>query len=178
MSRTYSFCLSLWLAALVMLWCAFQAVPAEPAQHPQIKNITLKTGPAINLETFIKKLTPRAQAVPVISAQIMRSAADYRLPAPVIAAVIWTESTFDVAATNGRDHGLMGVREQVWRGELDGHDLFDAGDNIRAGCYILNKYVQQYGSVKAALKHYNGGSDKYALRVLDRAQTIREAVYE
>ena len=91
----------------------------------------------------------------------------------LILSVIDTESTFFSQAISSKGAaGLMQVRWSVWKDELakinitSERQLFDIKTNIKAGSYILTKYINETGSVKKALGKYVGNSPKYINVVL------------
>jgi len=95
-------------------------------------------------------------------------------------AIIATESSFDAQAVSKSGAvGLMQVKPSVWKEELrkqkiitTQRDLFDPLVNIKAGEYILGKYIQQCKSVQGGLSKYLTGkcnssvSSSYVRKVL------------
>ena len=94
----------------------------------------------------------------------------------LLASIIKNESQFLKNAVSKHNAvGLMQVRPGVWMKELKKEfpdkiqsksDLFKIKNNIDAGEFILNKYVEETGSLSKALVRYSGGSRSYAKRVL------------
>ncbi len=91
----------------------------------------------------------------------------------LIRAIIHVESRGNPKAISRKGaYGLMQVRWSVWGKELkrEGiaqtkNDLFHPEKNIRAGKYILAKYIRKHGNVEKALKAYSGGAKRYAQKV-------------
>jgi hypothetical protein len=94
----------------------------------------------------------------------------------LLISIIQTESSFlKTAVSKHRAVGLMQIRPNVWMKELKKEfpddirtpkDLFKISTNIDAGEFILNKYIEETGSLKKALVKYSGGSRSYANKVL------------
>ncbi len=101
---------------------------------------------------------------------IAAAAAEYEVPADLIAALIWQESRFrpDVVGGVG-EIGLMQVTPLVgyeWAGRHDHHafdpdELFDPVTNIRVGTWYLARALAQWSdrpdAVPYALAQYNAG---------------------
>jgi soluble lytic murein transglycosylase-like protein len=56
-------------------------------------------------------------------------------------------------------------------------DLLRPEYNVRAGCYILAKYLRQYGDLPTALSRYSGSTkpvnDEYVRRVFDAMEYFK-----
>lgn len=122
------------------------------------------------------------------AACIVDNADLYGLPHEVVAAVIMIESRFNPYGINHMNcWGLMQVRpydlagNDVWLKELIEQgiitcvqDLLKPEKNIRAGCYILAKYLRQYGDLPTALSRYSGSTQPintdYVSKVYDAMQ--------
>jgi|SRR5579859_2115395 len=95
-----------------------------------------------------------------------RAAYEYGIPARLLAAIVYVESSCNPRAISGKDSiGLTQVNPRVW-GHRD--QLTDPEFNIHLGAKILAGYIRHYGLVEG-LHHYNGlgdPSDTYARRVL------------
>lgn len=95
-----------------------------------------------------------------------RTAYEYRLPARLLAAVVYVESSCNPRAVSGSNSiGLLQVNPRVW-----GHkaELKDPVSNMRIGASILKQYVARYG-IREGLHHYNGlgdPTDTYSNKVL------------
>lgn len=98
---------------------------------------------------------------------IVEYAKEYRLPAPIVAAVIKTESNFDVFAESGKGaRGLMQITPSTgsWiaeKLEIKNYNedmLFDPEINIRFGCWYI-RYLSDYyeNNLTLAFAAYNGG---------------------
>ena len=98
---------------------------------------------------------------------IDRYAAEYDLPASLVAAVIRTESSFRANAKSKK--GAMGLMqltpETFWwlqfklrePEEPDLDVLFDPETNIRYGCYNLSLLFDEFEDERTALAAYNAG---------------------
>ena len=97
----------------------------------------------------------------VVMELIAEEAAAQDFPVDLALAVAQTESAFATLAVSER--GARGVFQVMPR---TGHDLYgltpwqllQPRTNIRAGIDFLGSLMDQYGSVRLALSHYNGGS--------------------
>lgn len=119
------------------------------------------------------------------AACIVDNADLFGLQHKLVAAVTMIESRFDPCVINHMNcWGLMQVRpydlggNDVWLKELIEQgiitcvqDLLQPEKNIKAGCYILAKYLRQYGDLPTALSRYSGSlkpiNDDYVRRVFD-----------
>lgn len=102
-------------------------------------------------------------------------------PHPLLTlAIIATESSFITQSTSRTGAiGLMQVQPQYWLKELkekgivdNKKELYDPIKNIMAGEYIINKYLDECGSLEGAISKYFTGkckskkSSRYKLKVL------------
>ena len=98
---------------------------------------------------------------------VVKYAQEYDLPSPLVAAVIKTESNFNVFAQSSKDaKGLMQITPSTgrWIAEKLGMKsynddmLFDPEVNIRFGCwYIRYLYSNYNGDMTLTFAAYNGG---------------------
>ena len=98
---------------------------------------------------------------------IIKYALEYKLPPPLVAAVIKTESNFNVFAESGKSaRGLMQITPSTgkWIAEklqMDNYNddmLFDPEVNIKFGCwYIRYLYSNYNGNMTLTFAAYNGG---------------------
>jgi soluble lytic murein transglycosylase len=99
---------------------------------------------------------------------IVKYSKEFNLPAPMVAAVIKTESNFDVFAESGKGaKGLMQITPSTgsWianKLEVKSYNedmLFDPEVNIRFGCWYI-RYLSSYydNNLPLAFAAYNGGS--------------------
>lgn len=96
---------------------------------------------------------------------IMRTACEgYGCPYPLALAVAEVESNFDAAAVGtAGEVGLMQLNpgpDGAYHAELEaatGLDPTTPSGNIAAGCYLLGKYMQEYGDANKAAMAYNMG---------------------
>jgi soluble lytic murein transglycosylase-like protein len=125
-----------------------------------------------------------------IAACVVDNAERYALPYGLIASVAMVESRFNYEVINHMNcYGLMQVRPfyndaDVWLDELRREEIITvAADllrpeyNVRAGCYILAKYLRQYGDLPTALSRYSGSTkpvnDEYVRRVFDAMEYFK-----
>ena len=55
----------------------------------------------------------------------------------------------------------IGDSTRDWAAEeldMEDVDIFEPGDNIRIGCWYLNKLYREFGSLDLVIAAYNGGS--------------------
>lgn len=91
--------------------------------------------------------------------------AEFRLPEPLVFAVIRAESGFDPnACSRAGAMGLMQLTEETFRWmagehppENGGADPYDPEDNIHCGCALLRRLLDHYGVPETALAAYNAG---------------------
>ena len=92
----------------------------------------------------------------------------------MLASVVQVESKFNMYAVSGKGaKGLGQITTAIWVEELvnsniwkDVTSVYNYKYNIAATNYILEKYLEQYGSWKECLNRYVGGDQTYVLRVL------------
>lgn len=97
---------------------------------------------------------------------IRQQAAEKRVDASLIAAVIYAESKFDDRTSSAGARGLMQITPQAAQ-DIERHsggttfelgDLADPEINIRYGTYLLRELLDRYnGDTVAALAAYNAG---------------------
>lgn len=105
---------------------------------------------------------------------VYRVSERYDVAPQIVAGLICTESSAQPDARNGGCLGLGQVSWKVWARELKargialkGSDLHDPHRGLTASVMILRHYLDETGSMRAALKRYSGGAGKwYADRVL------------
>lgn len=96
---------------------------------------------------------------------IMRTACEeYRCPYPLALAVAEVESHFNMEAVGAAGEvGIMQLNpgpDGAYHAELEaatGLDPTTPSGNIAAGCYLLGKYMQEYGDANKAAMAYNMG---------------------
>lgn len=102
---------------------------------------------------------------------------EYDLPAGLLLAVAETESDFDPDCRTGKCWGLMQIhssyaREYAALAGLDEYDLFDYGDSLRIGAYLLSDYMTRYeGDIHFTLMAYNLGEYGALARRRDGVQS-------
>lgn len=125
----------------------------------------------------LRPALPAAHAI-VIAEAVQECEQIHGLPVPLVLAVMWGESDFDVRAigpanyTGRRAKGAMQVHP-VWLPALGLSEaqLLEPATNIRAGCRILRHYIDRHDRLLTALNAYNGWADDanpYANDVLRR----------
>lgn len=91
-------------------------------------------------------------------------AKEYNLDENLVYSVIKAESKFDKEAVSRRGaKGLMQIGDSTrdWaieELEMEDVDIFEPRDNIRIGCWYLNKLYREFGSLDLVIAAYNGGS--------------------
>lgn len=91
-------------------------------------------------------------------------AKEYNLDENLVYSVIKAESKFDKEAVSRRGaKGLMQIGDSTrdWAIEeldMEDVDIFEPRDNIRIGCWYLNKLYREFGSLDLVIAAYNGGS--------------------
>ena len=93
-------------------------------------------------------------------------ARNYRLEAPLLAAVIYQESKFDAGARSSSGAiGLMqllpgtakGIAQRTGGSRFVVEDLYEPELNVRYGAWYLRHLLDKYGDEAAALAAYNAG---------------------
>jgi len=93
-------------------------------------------------------------------------ARNYRLDAPLLAAVIYQESKFDPSAKSAQGAiGLMqllpdtakGIASRTGGGGFVVADLYEPELNVRYGAWYLRHLLDKYGDEETALAAYNAG---------------------
>lgn len=107
---------------------------------------------------------------PTFAAETGRAAVDYGVPAGVLAALVFVESSCNPNAVSNRDGvGLCQVNTRVWH--YSQTDLRNPNRNLRIGASILASYVHRFG-LKEGLHHFNGlgnPTDSYSNKILTTA---------
>ena len=91
-------------------------------------------------------------------------AKEYNLDENLVYSVIKAESKFKEDAVSRRGaKGLMQIGDSTrdWaieELEMNNADIFNPQDNIRIGCWYLNKLYKEFGSLDLVIAAYNGGS--------------------
>lgn len=107
---------------------------------------------------------PLSTAIKQASAFI-RYSGIYDIPLKVAVAVANTESHFKPEAKSS--YGSAGVMQVTWRvhkkaliaqGFKNGEELHDPILGIKAGCFVLSRYISSTKNLKTALSRYYGGS--------------------
>ncbi len=98
---------------------------------------------------------------------IVKYSEEYNLPSPLVAAVIKTESNFNVFAQSGKDaKGLMQITpstgrwiaEKLQMKSYNDDMLFDPEVNIRFGCWYIRYLYNNYDNdMTLTFAAYNGG---------------------
>ena len=91
-------------------------------------------------------------------------AKEYNLDENLVYSVIKTESKFDKDAVSRKGaKGLMQIGDSTrdWaieELEMTEADIFKPQDNIRIGCWYLNRLYKEFGNLDLVIAAYNGGS--------------------
>ena len=93
----------------------------------------------------------------------------------LVLAVAEVESEFNPKAksSSSNAYGLMQVIPYWHKDKIRNRDMRQAKDQIAVGAEVLAEYIETGGSVRAALKLYSGGSNRYAMKVLKTRNRIR-----
>jgi soluble lytic murein transglycosylase-like protein len=160
--------------ALVLLLLA-----VAPARASAIYTYTLKDGTIVYTNVppsgvKARKLGPpsrtaskSAEAAPpiviadsLIEEWMARAAAKYKIPLPLVRAVVHAESNFDRYAISSKGaRGLMQLMPGTAR-EMYVHDLFDVKDNIEGGVRYLRVLANEFGGqMEKIVAAYNAGPE-------------------
>ncbi|ACZ18328.1 Lytic transglycosylase catalytic [Thermanaerovibrio acidaminovorans DSM 6589] len=111
--------------------------------------------------------------------------AKYGIPVHLSTAVAHTESRFDPKAVSNK--GAMGIMQVMWRvhngllqanGIATKDDMFNPEKGVAAGCLLLSRYINAYGSIpKALARYYGGSSTAYFRKVNTKMANIRSSIY-
>lgn len=88
----------------------------------------------------------------------------YNLDANLVYSIIKAESKFEKDAVSRKGaKGLMQIGDGTrdWAIEelkINNIDIFEPKDNIRIGCWYLNKLYKEFGDLDLVIAAYNGGS--------------------
>ena len=114
---------------------------------------------------YVQKQTRMRMYPRHYQAIVEQNSAAYGIPCELIYAVIRSESNFDPNAQSPAGaRGLMQLMPQTyewiaWRLREDAaaDAIWEPGQNIRYGCYLLSYYYQKYSNWESALAAYNAG---------------------
>lgn len=161
------------LSLAVALPARADDTPAAPATAASAPDTSLPP----SIDTIVTTLRNRfhvAYADARTIARAVQTESDrYGLAPALLLAIIAVESGFDRHAVSvAGARGLMQVLPAAHR-DLIAHvkDLSDPATNVRIGAAIFRGYLDDAdGDVEAALVRYNGGTKRYAQRVVLRVQ--------
>ena len=132
---------------------------SESADTSIVSNSAIETGTK-------DEAADRFVALPVNASEDMQrmiydAANEYGLDYTLVLALIQKESDFqaDLISSSG-DYGLMQINKTIHkrlREELGITEFLDPKQNVKAGCYLLNGYMQKYKYENLALMAYNCG---------------------
>jgi len=169
------------MAAALALAAAITAPPASaqvaetlPSRATETTAVTLFSP---TLDTIVATLRSRfhvAYSDALSIAHAVQTESDRNGLAPaLLLAIIAVESSFDRRAVSvAGARGLMQVLPAAHR-DLVAHvkDLSDPATNVRIGAAIFRGYLDEAdGDIETALVRYNGGTKRYAQRVVLRVQ--------
>lgn len=109
----------------------------------------------------------------IIAESIDKASKKHKLPRKLIAALIRTESNYDVfAKSHAGAIGLMQVMPKIHKDKLNGRNPFFVDSNIDVGCQILKEYLDiEKGNLDRALHRYLSKNatkeqlDKYCAKI-------------
>lgn len=102
------------------------------------------------------------------SVYVEKYAKDFNLSENLVYSIIKAESKFDENAISRKGaKGLMQISditrdwaiEELKLGEID---IYDSENNIKIGCWYLNKLFKEFGQLDLVIAAYNGGSGNVA----------------
>ena len=105
------------------------------------------------------------------------AAAEFKVPLPLVLAVIRTESDFRPnAVSEAGACGLMQLlpdtftflREDIFGDDLPDSEIFDPTVNIRYGTYYLSYLFEKFGNWFTALAAYNAGEGRVSAWLRDK----------
>ena len=105
------------------------------------------------------------------------AAAEFKVPLPLVLAVIRTESDFRPnAVSEAGACGLMQLlpdtfsflREDIFGDDLPDSEIFDPTVNIRYGTYYLSYLFEKFGNWFTALAAYNAGEGRVSAWLKDK----------
>jgi soluble lytic murein transglycosylase-like protein len=142
---------------------ALRRSPAAPpvAETAADQQTVPETMPQQKKIPLLEKVSQKGEPIQVrqkILASIDQAAAQFRLPAALIKAVVKAESNYQVRALSPAGaQGLMQLMPATAR-ELGVTDPFDIDQNIRGGAQYLRNMLDQFnGDIHLALSAYNAG---------------------
>jgi len=132
------------------------------------------------INDFIKSLEPNLD--PDISISISRSIErwcnEYNLPYSLVIGLIYAETfpKFNILSKSNKGCiGLMQINHSVWKNEIEDmqnmkiSELYHIDNNIKIGCIILKKYLNETNNPTEALEKYVGGSNKrYVIDIYEK----------
>jgi len=126
-----------------------------------------KPGDALPLETAPRRITRAEPEDPILAKYgryIDEAAEETKIDSTVIASIIRAESGGDPkAVSKAGAKGLMQLIDDT-ASDLKVADVFDPGENIKAGSRYLRRMIDRFGDLDTALAAYNAGPgnvDKY-----------------
>ena len=119
------------------------------------------------------------QAKTIVTSAI-RHGNKFKIDPTLVLAVAEVESEFNPKARSSSSsaYGLMQVIPYWHKEKIRNRDMRQAKEQIAVGAEVLAEYIESGGSVKAALKLYSGGSNKYATKVIKTRNKIRRHVVQ
>jgi soluble lytic murein transglycosylase-like protein len=142
--------------------------PAQTADSPAV--IKPNTTAADTLTDYIRHFNPKLYER--LAREIVDSAIDSgresNISPIMIVGVMQIESEFNINAISKKEaRGLMQINLSVWSKDLiekgimkDPEEIHDPRINVRAGCYILRKYLDETKDFEKALYKYLGADVK------------------
>ncbi len=144
---------------------------------------------AVNRPTSTAATTAPPAGRAEYDAAIARIATEEGVPASLLGALVWSESSFDPnAVSSAGARGLAQLMPATAAGL--GVDINDPLDNLRGGARYLRQQLDRFGRVDLALAAYNAGpgavqraggippypeTQNYVAKVLARAEQLERA---
>ncbi len=152
---------------------------AAPARASAIYTYTLKDGTIVYTNVppagvKVRKLGREARSAPqsselaapmviadsLIEEWMVRASSKYRIPLPLVRAVVHAESNYDRFAVSAKGaKGLMQLMPGTAK-DMYVHDIFDVKENIDGGVRYLRVLANEFGGqMEKILAAYNAGPD-------------------
>lgn len=136
------------------------------ATHPAVTAVPKPQLPEVIARTSRTSIAPsfrRAAYLP----HVFAAEAQYRLPAGLLDALIWTESRYNPFAVSGAGAAGLGQLMPKTARELGVANRFDPRANLWAAARYLRQMLDKFGVVHLAVAAYNAGP-----RAVERAGGI------
>ena len=134
-----------------------ELMPTKPAIAEPIRNVH-----NVQLQAYIEP-EPIFYDIPLsveLQEYTQKVCQQYKVSYELALAVMYTESSYRIDATNGKSHGLMQIHEINFANLSDKLGISDFNNpksNILAGVYMLAQLTAKYDSLHLVLTAYNRG---------------------